>query len=149
MAHTFTSLHTHLIFSTKSRKPFLRPEFKSRLFDYMGGIIRNMDGQSFLINGPEDHVHVLAGLPSTRSLADFLRDLKGDSSRWAKDSLNMPDFGWQTGYAAFSVSKSNTQTVYGYIAKQEEHHRNVSFRDEYLEFLRRHEIEFDERFVFD
>jgi REP element-mobilizing transposase RayT len=147
MAHSFTSLHTHIIFSTKNRDPLLRPEFKSRLFEYMGGIIRNLNGISLLINGPDDHVHILAKLPATRALSDILRELKADSTGWVKSQFRAHDFGWQTGYAAFSVSKSNSEAVRAYIAKQEEHHRKVSFREEYLNFLQRHEIEYDPRFV--
>jgi len=149
MAHSFTCLFTHIIFSTRQREPLLKPDRKPRLFEYMGGMIRGMEGTSLLINGPEDHVHVLAVLPSTLSLATFMRDFKAGSSGWAKDNLGWHDFGWQTGYAAFSVSKSNVAAVRAYIAKQEEHHRHVSFQEEYLEFLKRHEIEYDARFVFD
>src|SRR4051812_22102210 len=109
MAHTFTSLFTHLIFSTKNRLPLLHPHIRPRLFQYMGGMIRNMEGTSVLINGVEDHIHVLTVLPSTRALSMFLRDLKGDSSGWAKTALGIADFGWQTGYGAFSVSKSNVE----------------------------------------
>jgi putative transposase len=149
MAHTFTSLYTHLIFSTKHHAPLLHPDTKPRLFDYMGGIIRNLNGTPLLINGPEDHVHILTILPSTLALSDFMRDLKGDSSGWGKSALNSPDFAWQTGYAAFSVSKSNVETVRTYIANQEEHHKRTTFQEEYLEFLKRHEIDYDPRFVFD
>ena len=101
------------------------------------------------INGPEDHVHILTIMPATIALSNFMRDLKADSSVWAKDTLGMGDFGWQTGYAAFSVSKSQVDAVRTYIANQEEHHRRMTFQQEYLEFLQRHEIEYDERFVFD
>jgi len=149
MAHSFTSLHLHIIFSTKNRDPILTPEIRPRLFKYMGGIIRGLNGTSLLINGVDDHVHILTTIPSTIAVADFLRDLKADSSGWAKSELGVRDFGWQTGYAAFSVSKSGIEAVRTYIASQEEHHRRVSFMDEYLEFLQRHEIEYDERFVFE
>ncbi len=149
MAHTYTSLFMHIIFSTKHRAPILRTEIRPRLFDYMGGIVRNMEGTSILINGVEDHVHTLAIVPAKIALSDFMRDLKGDSSRWAKETFAMEEFGWQTGYAAFSVSKSSVEVVRKYIEGQEEHHRRMSFQEEYLEFLKRHEVEFDERFVFD
>ena len=149
MAHTFTCLFTHLIFSTKNRNGLLRPEIRPRLFDYMGGMIRKMNGKSALINGVEDHLHILAILPTTMALSDFMRDLKGDLSVWAKEAFDIRDFAWQTGYAAFSVSKSGVEAVRAYIAGQEEHHRRITFQEEYLEFLKRHEIEYDERFVFD
>jgi len=149
MAHTFASLFFHMIFSTKHREPLLIPDLKPRLFEYMGGIIRNKTGTSLLINGPADHVHVLAILPATITLSDFMRDLKGDSSGWAKSDLGIRDFGWQTGYAAFSVSKSAVESVRTYIENQEDHHQRVSFQEEYLKFLKRNEIDYDERFVFD
>jgi putative transposase len=148
MAHTYTSLYFHLIFSTKNRQPLLSPQFRPRLFDYMGGILRHMEGSSLLINGIEDHVHVLASLPSTLAIATCLRDLKGDSSRWVHETIGLP-FGWQTGYAAFTVSQSALEDVRAYIANQEEHHRRTSFPEEYLKFLQRHGMEYDERFVLD
>jgi putative transposase len=148
MAHSFPCLFAHIIFSTKNRAPLLTPDQRPRIFEYMGGILRGLDGSALLINGVEDHVHVLAKLPATRTLADILRDLKGDSSAWINTTLGT-EFGWQTGYAAFSVSKSNVPEVQKYIAKQEAHHRVVSFREEYLEFLKKHEIQYDPRFVFD
>ncbi len=149
MAHSFTALHFHIIFSTKQRQPFLTPDIKPRLFAYMGGMIRTMDGTALLINGPGDHLHILTTLPSKLSIADFLRELKADSSGWIKDTFSLPDFAWQTGYAAFTVSKSGIPAVRAYIARQEDHHRRISFQEEYLEFLKRHEVEYDDRFVFD
>jgi REP element-mobilizing transposase RayT len=150
MAHTFTCVLMHMIFSTKERKQFLTPELGERLFPYMGGIIRDMKGTALLINGPDDHVHILTSLPTTIALSDFMKELKAVSSGWVNDLGTMPEkFNWQTGYAAFSVSKSGQNAVRAYIEKQQEHHREVTFKDEYLEFLKRHEIEYDERFVFD
>ena len=150
MAHTFTSLHAHLVFSTKERKPFLGPELRDRLFPYIGGIIREMKGAPLIINGVEDHVHILAGMPSTVAISDFMRDLKSNSSSWVKESFaTHRDFGWQTGYAAFSVSKSAIEDVRSYIARQEEHHRRMSFKEELIALLKRHEITYDERFVFE
>jgi REP element-mobilizing transposase RayT len=149
MAHTFTSIHLHIIFSTKNRLPLLTPQIKPRLFDYMGGIIRNKSGVSLLINGPDDHAHILARIPTTITISEILRDLKGESSLWLHNELHQRDFAWQTGYAAFSVSKSALEDVRTYIANQEEHHRHVSFQEEYLAFLKRHEIDYDPRFVFD
>jgi len=150
MAHTLTSVLIHAIFSTTNRQPSLKPEVRERLFPYMGGIIRDMKGTALLINGIEDHVHVLTSLPATVALSDLMKELKGISSGWANDTLELPDrFGWQVGYAAFSVSKSLSETVRNYIARQEKHHRRMTFQEEYLEFLRRHEVEYDPRFVFD
>jgi REP element-mobilizing transposase RayT len=149
MDHSFTALHFHIIFSTKHRLPLLTPDIKPRLFDYLGGMIRTMDGAPLLINGPADHLHILATLPAKLALANVLRELKADASGWIKTAFSLPDFAWQTGYAAFTVSKSGLPTVRDYIANQEEHHRRLSFQEEYLEFLKRHEIDYDPRFVFD
>ena len=150
MAHTFTSMLVHIIFSTKERTPLITSEVAERLFPYMGGIIRDLGGTPLLINGPEDHVHILSSLPATVALSQFMKELKGSSSGWANDTLVFRGkFGWQVGYAAFSVSKSACESVRAYIANQKEHHRRVTFKEEYLAFLERHEIEYDPRFVFD
>ncbi|MDR3460623.1 MAG: IS200/IS605 family transposase [Verrucomicrobiae bacterium] len=150
MAHTFTHLLTHIVFSTKDRRPLLDAELKARLFPYLGGIIRAHGGKSIIINGPADHVHILASLAAKYSLSDLMRELKADSSGWVHK--NFPGhglFAWQIGYGAFSVSHSSLPEVKEYIAKQEEHHRKVSFQEELVAFLKRHEIEYDERFLWE
>jgi putative transposase len=150
MAHTFTHLLTHIIFSSKDRRPFLNADLKSRLFPYLGGIIRAHDGKAIIINGPADHVHILASIAAKLSLADLMRELKADSSGWIhKNVPNQKMFAWQIGYNAFSVSHSNRFEVEKYIADQEEHHRQVSFQEEFVAFLKRHEIEYDERFLWE
>ena len=150
MAHTFTHLLTHIVFSTKDRRPFLDPDLKSRLFPYLGGIIRAHDGKALIINGPTDHVHILASLAAKHSLSNLMRELKADSSGWVHQNFpNHRLFGWQTGYAAFSVSHSSLAEVERYIANQEEHHRRISFQEEFLAFLKKHEIQFDERFLWE
>jgi len=150
MAHSFSTLLVHAIFSTKDRTPLLTPGLRQRLFPYMGGIIRELKGAALLINGIEDHVHVLTSLPATLALSDLMKELKGISSGWVNDTMGLPQpFGWQTGYAAFSVSQSLAETVRSYIARQEEHHRRRTFQEEYLLFLQRHHIEYDPRFVFE
>jgi len=123
---------------------------KARLFPYLGGIIRQQHGTALIINGPTDHVHILASLAAKHSLSDLMRELKTNSSGWVHE--NFPDkklFAWQTGYGAFSVSHSNLGEVRKYIANQEEHHRHVSFKEEFVALLKRHEIEFDERFLWE
>ena len=150
MAHTFTHLLTHIIFSTKNRRPLLDANLKARLFPYLGGIIRAHDGKALIINGPADHVHILASLAAKHSLSDLMRELKADSSGWVhKEFSNQKMFAWQIGYGAFSVSHSNMAEVEKYIANQEEHHRKVSFQEEFMAFLNRHEIECDERFLWE
>jgi putative transposase len=148
MAHSFTGIYLHIIFSTKNRTRMLSPELRDRLFPYMGGLIRERNGDALLINGVEDHIHILTRFPATITLSDFLRDVKSISAGWVRDVFrDAGQFGWQTGYAAFSVSKTNVDTVREYIAQQEEHHKRKTFEEEYLEFLQRAGIEYDPRFV--
>src|ERR1017187_7038365 len=148
MAHTFTHLLTHVGFSTKDRRPLLDAELKSRLFPYLGGIIRAHHGKTLIINGPTDYVHLLAWLAAKHKLSDLMRELEADSSGWVhKNFPNQKSFGWQIGYGAFSVSHSNLMEVEKYIANQEEHRRKISFQEEFVTFLKRHEIEYDERFL--
>ena len=150
MAHSFVGIYLHIIFSTKNRTRTLSPALRDRLFPYMGGLIRERNGDALLINGVEDHIHILTRFPATITLSDFLRDIKSISAGWVHDSFSeAAAFGWQTGYAAFSVSRSNVDTVRDYIALQEEHHKRKTFQEEYLEFLERHGIEYDARFVFE
>jgi hypothetical protein len=116
----------------------------------MGGIIRDLGGQPILIGGVEDHVHILCRLGTSVALADALRQIKGSSSRWINEDLKVKlKFGWQSGYSAFSVSRSNIAAVERYIAEQEEHHRTRTFKEELLDFLQRHEVDYDERYLWD
>jgi REP element-mobilizing transposase RayT len=146
VAHAFNSIHIHIIFSTKNREPMISAQLKPRLMAYMGGILHGIGAVPLIINGVEDHVHVLSSLPPVLALSNLIRDLKANSSGWVNEQFGQP-FGWQTGYAAFSVSKSLVEAARGYIETQEIHHQRVSFRDEYLLFLKRHGITYDERFV--
>ena len=146
MPHSFASLLFHVIFSTKDRAPDLLPELTSRLFPYMGGIIRERRGVPLIVNGPADHVHLLVSVPTTESIAELLRVVKTNSSRWVHEQFPVGKrFGWQSGYAAFTVSSSRSADVRDYIAAQQEHHRRVSFQEEFLAFLRKHGIPYDER----
>ena len=150
MAHSFTDLLAHIVFSTRHRQPLLVPELKPRLFAYMGGIIRALDGTAVLINGPADHAHILGAFSARTALADYMRELKSRSSGWVHDTFpGHQDFAWQTGYAAFSVSESLRRRVLAYIANQEQHHQRLSFQDELLGLLKKHGVAYDARFVFD
>jgi REP element-mobilizing transposase RayT len=150
MSRTYTSLLNHVVFSTKGREPMLIPVLRERLFPYMGGIVRHLEGVALLINGVADHVHALVSLPATVTVAEFVSKLKSNSSRWIHETFpEHRQFAWQSGYAAFSVSVSQKQAVMDYIAGQEEHHRKVSFTEEVIAFLRKHEIQYDERYVFE
>ena len=150
MAHTFTNLLAHIVFSTKDRMPILEPDLKERLFPYMGGIFRELDAKPLLINGPADHVHALAVLPAKYSPAEIIGKVKSNSSGWVHKTFPARHtFAWQVGYAAFGVSPSQKQTVLDYIVNQEEHHRKVSFKEELLALLKKHEIEYDERYLWE
>jgi putative transposase len=147
MPSTHVSLHYHLVFSTKDRVPSINTDVRDRVHAYLGGVVRGLNGIALEVGGVADHVHLLVGLKTTHCLADVMRTLKGDSSRWIHDELRMPKFEWQEGYGAFTVSASNVPAVREYVRNQEQHHRKRSFQDEYREFLAKHEIEFDERYL--
>ena len=150
MAHTFTNLLTLIIFSTKDRQPTLEPDLKRRLFPYLGGIFRELDAIPLLVNGPTDHVHILAVLPAKFAPSEIIGTVKSNSSGWVHKTFpTRRTFAWQVGYAAFVVSPSMKQTVLDYIANQEEHHRKVSFKEELIAFLKKHEIKYDERYLWE
>ncbi|MEK7832516.1 MAG: IS200/IS605 family transposase [Acidobacteriota bacterium] len=147
MPSTHLSLHFHLIFSTKDRLALMHKDWRGRLHAYMGGIINDLGGVPETIGGVEDHVHLLVGLRATHRLADVLREIKASSSKWVHEELQKPLFAWQEGYGAFTVSQSQIEGVKKYIANQEEHHRKRTFQEEYLEFLQRNGVEYDEKYL--
>lgn len=149
MAHTFANLLTHVIFSTKDRQPFVTPELKPDLLAYLGGIVRNLHGKLIESNARPDHVHCLLSLPPTLAVAEALRLLKANSSLWIHETRRRPAFGWQTGYGAFSVSLSNVPAVLRYIRNQDQHHRKVSFQEEFISFLKHNGISYDERYIWE
>ena len=151
MPQSFTAVYIHLVFSTKGRQPFLRESVtRQALHNFIGGVSKTLDCPPTLIGGTEDHVHVLAGLGRTITQADWVKELKRASNLWLKRREQAyADFQWQAGYATFSVSRSNVEKVRQYIADQEEHHRKRSFQDELRDLLRSHNLEWDERYVWD
>jgi REP element-mobilizing transposase RayT len=136
-----------LVFSTKRREPQIAVSWITRLHEYLGGTVNNLDGFGQGVGGTADHVHLLVGLKATHHLADFMRELKKASFKWVHDEIGVKDFGWQDGYAAFTVSATARASVQGYIANQAEHHRHKSFREELIEMLNKAQVEFDERFL--
>jgi putative transposase len=131
MAHSFTDLLTHSIFSTKLRAPVISDEIRAELFAYVGGIVKHIKGKALLVNGMNDHVHMLIRLPPDVAVAECMRLVKANSSKWVHERWpERTNFEWQIGYAAFSVSLSQRDAVYRYIQKQQEHHRKRSFADE-------------------
>ncbi len=147
MASTYLSLHYHIVFSTKGRVPSIDTEWRSRLHQYLGGEVKGLGGVPQAIGGVADHVHLLVGLKATHCLADFMRELKKQSSVWVHTKIRVDRFAWQEGYAAFTVSPNSRNGVSGYISHQEEHHRQVSFREELIEMLQRAGVEYDERYL--
>jgi REP element-mobilizing transposase RayT len=147
MGSTFLSLHYHIVFATKGRRPFIVAEWRSRLHEYLGGAVRGLGGIPQAIGGVADHVHLLVGLKATHTLADFVRELKKGGTTWVHEEKLEPIFAWQEGYAAFTVSPNGRSGVKGYIARQEEHHRERSYVEELKQMLQRAEIEFDPRYL--
>ena len=144
---TYLSLHYHLVFSTKDRAPLIEPSWRSRLHEYLGGTVSGLGGFPQGAGGTADHVHLLVGLKATHSLADFMRELKKASSAWVHEEIGMQRFAWQEGYAAFTVSPSARSEVQSYIARQEVHHRNRTFREELVEFLEKAGVDYDSRYL--
>ena len=147
MPSTHLSLHYHLVFSTKDRQPFILPAWRERLHAFVGGIVKNLGGVPEAIGGVADHVHLLIGLRATHCLADVMREIKATSSRWMHTEAGMPGFAWQEGYGAFTVGPTQRDAVWQYIAGQEEHHRTRTFQEEYVDFLKRSGVEYDERYL--
>jgi len=136
----------HLVFSTKERKPLISEEIETELHKYLGGLVKELNGKPIKIGGMPDHVHLLASLPPTVSTSDAMRFIKANSSKWVSEKFRKP-FEWQKGYGAFSVSRSGMDAVAKYIENQEEHHKNNDFRDEFLELLKKYEVDFDTQYL--
>jgi REP element-mobilizing transposase RayT len=140
----------HLIFSTKHRRRVLEPALRSDLHRYMAAVLRDELSPALLINSVWDHVHVLFNLHRTRALSEVVMETKRSSSKWLKtQSPQLKQFHWQAGFGAFSIGQSAIEEVQRYIQEQELHHRTMSFQDELREFLQRHQVEYDERYVWD
>jgi REP element-mobilizing transposase RayT len=145
---SYTNLMYHAVFSTKDRRPVLPRERRQRLAEYIGGIIRNMDGQMLAADGGEDHLHVVMVASPKTAISDLVRDVKANSSGWVHKTFeDLAVFGWQDEYSAFSVWKSMLPRVIEYVRNQEEHHRKMTFRDELIALLKRHGVEYDERYI--
>jgi len=147
MPATHLSLHYHIVFSTKDRHPFVVDEWRNRLHEYLGGLIRAADGIPEAIGGTADHVHILVGLRATHLLASFVQDIKQTSSRWIHETIGVKNFAWQPGYGAFTVSVSNCSVVKEYISDQATHNQGKTFQEEYLALLKRHEVAYDEKYL--
>jgi REP element-mobilizing transposase RayT len=150
MPQSLASLHTHLVFSTKNREPLITDPVRDSLHAYMAAVLQNLHCVPVLINSVEDHIHLLFDMARTVTVSQVVEDVKKSSSKWIKtQGKEFVAFAWQSGYGAFAVSESNVETVRQYIANQREHHRTKTFQEEYRAFLKRHNIAFDERYVWD
>lgn len=151
MSQSLAQIYVHIVFSTKGRRRYLRDRaLRTELHAYLGGACRNLDCPSLVVGGVEDHVHILCRLGRTQSIANLVRELKRESSKWIKGkSAELFDFHWQDGYGAFSISPGHVEKLRRYIATQEEHHRQESFQDEFRRLLGLYGIEWDDRYVWD
>ena len=148
MANTYTALHYHIIFSTKNREPWLMPDIEQRVWAFIGGIARTHNMTALQVGGVPDHVHALVTAPPRIAPFQIAQFLKGESSKWIHEEFpSMRSFGWQDGYGGFTVSKSNLPDVISYIQNQREHHRKNTFQEEYLDFLHKNDIGYDERYL--
>ena len=150
MPQSLSQVYLHIVFSTKYRYPFLDGSVDDELYAYVGASIKRLDGIPLSINGVCDHIHILTAFPRTITVADFLKDIKANSSRWLKTKGEQyQNFGWQDGYGVFSVSSSKRQTVVNYIARQKQHHKKTDYKSEFLQFLEQYGVIYDERYVWD
>ena len=145
---SYISNYVHFVWSTKDRRPLIRKPWENKLYGFLGGILRNKNSKLICAGGMPDHVHVLASLPATVSLSAMANALKANSSRWVHEQIkNADEFRWQEGYGAFSVSKSAEARVIEYIHSQKEHHRKQDFKEEFVALLKKHKIEYDEKYL--
>jgi REP element-mobilizing transposase RayT len=147
---SYVSSYHHCVFSTKERQPLINPALRQRLWPFLGGIARQNKMKAIEIGGVEDHVHILLSIPSTVSIAKAMQLIKGGSSKWVHETF--PEhrlFSWQEEYGAFSVSASQLDKIINYIKNQHEHHHKMTFQEEFLTFLKKHRIEYDERYLWD
>ena len=150
MPGTYSQIYIQVVFAVKGRENLISQSWKDDLNKYIAGIIKGKEQKSIIVNGMPDHIHAFIGLKPSMSISDLVRDVKNNSSNFINEKkLVIGKFSWQAGYGAFSYSHSQIQNVYDYILKQEEHHKKKTFREEYLEFMKRFEIEYDEKYLFD
>ena len=150
MPQSFAAVQLHIVFSTKNRVPLITPELAPKLYGYMHGIVGAGPGMLLAAGGVADHVHLLVSLGRTTSIAELVRLVKCNSSGWVHDTFSdYHDFAWQNGYGAFSVSRSHRGRLTDYINRQAEHHATLSYQDEVRALLRKHDLEWDERYIWD
>ncbi len=150
MAGTFSQVYIQVVFTVKGWENLIRKEWKDELHKYIAGIIKGKEQKPIIVNGIPDHIHAFVGLLPSMPISDLVRDIKNNSSNFINEKKLMKGkFSWQEGYGAFSYSHSHIQNVYDYILNQEEHHRQKTFREEYIDFLKKFEIEYNEKYLFE
>ncbi len=150
MAGTYSQIYIQIVFSVKGRDNLISKKWKEDVNRYISGIIKNKGHKSIIVNGMPDHIHAFVGLKPSAAVSDLARDIKNNSSKFINDNkLVRGKFSWQEGYGAFSYSHSHIERVFNYIKNQQEHHKKRSFREEYLELLKKFEIEYDQKYLFD
>ncbi len=149
MPQSYYSFYGHIIFSTKNRKDLIQTEIRIPLYKYIHGIIKNEEGKLLESGGTENHIHLLVSLSPKRSIVDFIRIIKTNSSKWLHADLSLKNFGWQNGYGLFSVSYSELEKVKRYIQNQVDHHKKISFKEEFLLFLKKNCISYNEKYIWE
>jgi REP element-mobilizing transposase RayT len=148
MSNTYTSLHYHIVFSTKDREPWIAPEIEGRVWGYLATVARQYDMTPAKVGGLDDHVHLVVAIPPTLAMSKAIQLLKGSSSRWIRQTFpDLDVFRWQDGYGAFTVSTSVLPATITYVEQQRAAHEARTFQDEFRALLRRHEVEHDERYL--
>jgi len=150
MPNTYTQINIHAVFTVKGRENLLTQKFRPKLFEYISGILKNIDQFPLAVNGYQDHVHIFFELKPTRTITEIMRIVKSNSSKWINENgfIN-GKFSWQEGYGAFSYSRSQRNDVINYIINQEQHHSKVPFKIEYIELLNKFDVEYDNKYLFE
>ncbi len=150
MGQSLNKIYIHLVFSTKNRKPMISEDVQDDLFSYLGGICKNLECNPIQVGGYRNHVHILCLLSKKIALMNLIEKIKSNSSKWMKTKgEQFTDFYWQNGYGVFSVNPTEIEIVQQYILNQEEHHKKISFQDEFLKFLKKYKVEYDKKYVWD
>ncbi len=151
MPQSLTMVYLHITFSTKYRQPYLQDKgIREKVYAYMAGICKNLNAPALIINGVDEHVHLLSRFSKTLTIANYLKEIKRNSSAWIKEQWpDLKRFHWQLGYGAFSISPTHVDAVRQYIANQEQHHQKRTFQDEFRRLCKRYGVEIDERYVWD
>lgn len=150
MPNTFTQIYIQIVFAVKNRQSLIHPIWEDKLYQYISGIVQSRNQKMIAINGMPDHIHLFIGFKPSCSLSDLVREIKKSSSLFInQNKLCVTKFNWQEGYGAFSHSQSHISRVYAYVLNQKEHHKKITFKTEYLDFLKKYEIEYNEKYLFD